>query len=82
MGDVIVVVVGVVLVVVTIVVLMRQGSPGRLSDENSRPGPRPDDEPRGEVVGRPGDAATEATGVAGPGESSPDPRRQTDEEGT
>lgn len=80
MGDVIVVILGVVLVVVTIVVLMRQGSPGRLSDEDAPGRRRPHAEPRGEVVGRPGDAATEPTGVAGPGEPSPDPGQQTDEE--
>lgn len=80
MGDVIVVIVGVALVVVTIVVLARQGSPGRLSEEDATAGSRSHAGRRDEVVGRPGDAATEATGVAGPGQPSPGPARPADEE--
>ncbi|HEX6238859.1 MAG TPA: hypothetical protein VFZ68_16790 [Acidimicrobiales bacterium] len=81
MGDVIVAVIGVVLVVVTIVVLLRQGSPGRsLSDEDATARTRSHVAERGDVVGRPGDAATEATGVAGPGEPSPHPARQAERE--
>lgn len=79
MGDVIVVIIGVLLVVSAIVLLLRQGSPARLSDEDATVGTRSHVGRRGEVVGRPGDAATEATGVAGPGEPSPDPAQQADE---
>lgn len=80
MGDAIVVAIGVVLVLVTAVVLLRQGSPGRLSDTDATARTRSHLAERDDVVGRPGDAAAEATGVAEPGEPSPRPAPPAEQE--
>jgi len=62
-----IVVATVVVVVAVAVVLFRQGSPGRLSEEYGR------DRERSDVVDRPGGPGTEAMNPDTPGEPAPAP---------
>ncbi|HEX6419179.1 MAG TPA: hypothetical protein VFZ77_11825 [Acidimicrobiales bacterium] len=66
----------VVVVVAVAVVLFRQGSPGRLSEEHGR------DDGRADVVDRPGGPGAEAMNAGTPGEPSPapPPAREGEEE--